>query len=289
MTTRYRLLLYILTPPAVGTYVVHHELRALEEKYPALPADDTTCSLALRTPTSPSTQHSPHIDIYSARIPLSSLPSATAPITPEGLQSPQAHQTLSTRWAQALVGSRILRWEGSVFGLFSSRGFQPGDIGLSEEEFGPLPVNVNANVKEDRNQKRQLLNGGFIVERPPSQDGNPYGLLVSWDFPDDLRVLFEKIARWGYPWRFMSGGRHEMSVSKPYFVSGREGEEEEGWVVDVRFSSAHDYEIVPAEGGLEGQKTIPEWTVRLHRGFARLVLDRAVGEWVGGGGIDVYR
>lgn len=88
---------------------------------------------------------------------------------------------------------------------------------------------------------------------------------------DGAREFFEKIASYGYPWRLMSGGRHEINVSKPFKT-------EEGQVVEVRFASAHDYEIVPEEGELEKQKTIPAWGKRLHRGFARLVLDSAVRE-----------
>jgi hypothetical protein len=89
--------------------------------------------------------------------------------------------------------------------------------------------------------------------------------------PDAPRLFFEKIARWGYPWRLMSGVRHEMSVSEPF-------QRNAGMFVEVRFASAHDYEVVDAEGEREKQKIIPAWVLRLHRGYARFILDSAVRE-----------
>lgn len=120
------------------------------------------------------------------------------------------------------------------------------------------------------------MNGAFSVERSPSSGSwlslsGPSALLVSWKVPDNAREFFEKIAGYGYPWRLMSGGRHEITVSKPFKEEGRQ-------VVEVRFASAHDYEIVSEEGDLEKQKIIPAWVGRLHRGYARLVLDTAVWE-----------
>jgi hypothetical protein len=49
--------------------------------------------------------------------------------------------------------------------------------------------------------------------------------------------------------------------------------------VDVRFAGAHDYEIVEEEG--VKQKIIPGWVMRLHAGYARLILDLGVREAVG--------
>ncbi|KAL4951046.1 hypothetical protein BDW69DRAFT_170956 [Aspergillus filifer] len=117
---------------------------------------------------------------------------------------------------------------------------------------------------------RRLLHVALTVERPPKQidldnldDYNPYGLLVSWKMPKGPRLFFKKIARRGYPWRLMSGGRHEFTCEGPYFIPGRE---DEGLFVDLRFASAHDYQTVPNEGNLSRQKTIPKWVARLHRG-----------------------
>jgi hypothetical protein len=48
------------------------------------------------------------------------------------------------------------------------------------------------------------------------------------------------------------GGRDELSVVGPFDV-----DQGEGPYVEVRFSSAHDYELVPEEGPVEQQKRIP--------------------------------
>lgn len=119
---------------------------------------------------------------------------------------------------------------------------------------------------------RVLLNGVATIQRGIGADQDSNGLLISWKMPDEPRVFFEKMARWGYPWRLVSGGRHEMSVSEPFEVEG-DGRKK---FVEVRFSTVHDYEVVLEEG--EMQKVMPAWVLRLHRGFARLVLDVAVKE-----------
>lgn len=65
----------------------------------------------------------------------------------------------------------------------------------------------------------------------------------------------------------MSGGRHELNISELYIYQGEE-------VVDVRFASAHDYQIISDEE--EKQKIVPAWVGRLHRGYARALVDWAV-------------
>ncbi|KAL2867022.1 uncharacterized protein BJX67DRAFT_353720 [Aspergillus lucknowensis] len=275
MATQSRRLLFLLGSPVVGVYAIHRGLTTLEARYAALPADDSTSSVALRTPGSPSTQHSPHIDIYSARIPVKALLARTNnPSDPKNSDN----ATLSTVWAQSVFGSRIFRLEGRIFGLFAAeRKFEPGDVGNTPEAFNPVSTNSDCTAGRDEG-KRKLLHGALTVERPPSLN-SPHGLLVSWKMPDKPRIFFEKIARWGYPWRLMSGGRHELSVSEPFMIPGRD---EQGPFVEVRFASAHDYEIFSEEGELKDQKTIPGWSARLHRGYAMAILDRAVRELMAG-------
>ncbi|KAL4918613.1 hypothetical protein BDW62DRAFT_63932 [Aspergillus aurantiobrunneus] len=281
MFARTRLLLF---PPTVAAYAIDRKLRALEAQYPALPADDSTCSPALRTPNSPSTQHSPHIDIFAARIRCKDfIPERLVKKIVENHES-SAHVTLGEIWAAAVINSPILRLEGSIIGLFVGRGFNPGDTGVCVGGFKPYltnPVSISAyqerkEGKEVKSEKRKLLHGALTVERPSAM-GNPYGVMLSWKLPDKPRLFFEEIARWGYPWRLMSGGRHEMSLSMPFLIPGLE---DEGYFIEAMFASAHDYEIVPGEGDLGRQKTIPEWSARLHRGYARFILDQAAKLWV---------
>jgi hypothetical protein len=94
---------------------------------------------------------------------------------------------------------------------------------------------------------------------------------------------------------FVGGGPHEMSVSMPYVlhrgVMDREVDgvgsssssrskvdlevDDDEVMVDVRFSSDHDYDVVPDEDPVERQKVIPVWVRRFNCAFARFVLDMA--------------
>ena len=247
-----RLLGYIAVPTAATIYGTHLGLSHLEKKYPALPPS-THGSRALSTPENPQTQRCAYTDIYAARVPLHALSGRTR--TPNSTE----RSALEDAWARTIVGSRILKAEASMVGLLRGH-YSPGDTGATEEGFAP---------NKTTGAPRELLNGIFVVKREIAADKDSNGLLVAWNLPDSPRLFFEKIARWGYPWRLMSGGRHEMSISEPFEVQGQ------GKFIDVRFASAHDYEIVESEGPLEEQKIIPNWTMRLHRGCARLVLDVA--------------
>lgn len=260
--SRFRLLLALAVPPAVIVYGTHRYLSVLESKYPAKPP--SSGSAALGIPANPSTQHCAYVDIYSARVPLRALQARSKRL---GLNSnPKTNAELSTAWAQVLLGTRVFRAESAVIGLFSKRSLELGDMGDTPGEFSPDP---------ETGAPREIVNGVLVVERPP-MNGEPYGLLASWKIPDEPRKFFEKISLWGYPWRLMSGGRHEMSVSEPF---DGEGEEKAlGPFVEVRFASAHDYETFASEGDLAHQKELPEWTGRLHRGYARFLLDVAVKE-----------
>jgi hypothetical protein len=247
-------LIYIAAPIGLTSYGIHRGLSHLEEKYPNLPAS-ANASKALLAPRNTIAQRCGYSDIFAARVPLAALEARIKSL------DKRDQIALEEAWAQAVLGSRILRAEGSLVGLITKRKFSPGDIG--EHGFGP----------RKNGEPQELLNGVLYTQRTPGADSDSQGLLIAWYMADEPRLFFEKIARWGYPWRLMSGGRHEMSVSAPYEVPGQ------GRVVDVRFAGAHDYEIVEEEG--VKQKIIPGWVMRLHAGYARLILDLAVREVVG--------
>ena len=242
-----RILGYIALPTAATIYGIHRGLCHLEEKYPELPETGRASNLLL-TPDKP-TQRVAHTDIFAARIPLQKLSS---------LAQSSSKTDLETAWARTVLNSQILRLEGSLVGLLTEHTFTPGDTGITESGFSPK-----------NGSPRGLLNGILAVQREPGADRDSNGLLISWKIPDELRLFFEKIARWGYPWRLMSGGRHELSVSEPFGIPGQ------GAFVEVRFAASHDYEVMTGE---VVQKVIPAWTVRLHKGYARFILDQAVKE-----------
>ncbi|KAL4909546.1 hypothetical protein BDW74DRAFT_146776 [Aspergillus multicolor] len=272
-----RTISYIAIPALTTIYGAHLGLTHLETKYPALPPA-AAGSKALRTPAKPS-QHCAYVDVYAARIPLRALQARTKTRMKTSSSTPELEVTdkvaLEEAWARALLSSRLLRVESSLIGLVTKGHFHPGDLG--QDGFGPDPDG----------RPRVLLNGALTVQRQPQEEEKgakeSTGLLVAWEMPDAPRLFFERIAGWGYPWRLMSGGRHEMSVSEPFCVRGMgagKGEDKDE-MVEVRFSAAHDYELVEAEGVLRAQKILPAWAVRLHRGYARMILHFAVREVVG--------
>ncbi|KAI9927876.1 hypothetical protein MW887_002728 [Aspergillus wentii] len=256
--SRSRLLFALALPPVAVGYGIHRGLTTLETKYPSLSPESTT-SQALSIPRHLGQQHCPHIHVHAARVPVSALRPYADPARKD--TSKLTSQDLQFAWARALIGSPLLRNEARIAGLFTNGRISLGDMGHTAGGF---------SLKTEDGSPRQLLNGVIVVQRPPGEEG----LLGAWIVPDGPRELFEKISRWGYSSRLMSSGRHETSVSEPF-----EGEGEDkanGPFVEVRLASAHDYEIFPEEGNL--QKMIPAWLDRLHRGYARWILHKAVCE-----------
>ncbi|KAJ5692303.1 hypothetical protein N7462_001726 [Penicillium macrosclerotiorum] len=242
---------YTTLATAATAYGVHCGLSYLEEKYPNLSPHSVT-SADLTRPHIPNQQRVAYTDIFAARIPVAAL-KVRARCTDRDTQT-----SLENIWARSILGGRILSTEASVIGFLTTGKYQPGDVG-------------DDGFAADSRSPQKLLHGVATTQQAPGIDREGYGLLISWIMSDEPRLFFEKIARWGYPWRLMSGGRHEMSVSRPYTVDGQCD------FVDVRFASAHDYEIIESEGP-DGQKIIPMWVMRLHAGYARLILDTAVRE-----------
>lgn len=87
----------------------------------------------------------------------------------------------------------------------------------------------------------------------------PGSVLARWQVSQGPISFFDRIARYGYPWRLMNGGFNEIFVEKLPGTSG---------TVRLWFVSAHDY---TAEG-TGREKIIPGFVQRLHRIFARAVL-----------------
>ena len=230
-----------------------------QKKFPAQPL--STASKALQTPLKLHGQHAPYTDIFAARIPLKALVARVRGFEDQkdGDALPSRKQ-LEEAWARSILNSKVLRREACVFGLFTRGKWEPGDLGDGPEGFAL-----------GDGGHRELMNGIMSVQREPGADEDSNGLLMSWKMPDAPRVFFETIAGWGYPWRLMSGGRHEMSISDPFEIEGQEGR-----FIDVRFGSTHDYEIVHEEGDLSQQKILPKWVSWCHRAYSRWILGSAV-------------
>ncbi|KAL1968121.1 hypothetical protein VTN77DRAFT_2252 [Rasamsonia byssochlamydoides] len=279
---------FILIPvSSVGYYSVQRWLSSLEARYPPVDTTTTTTTV-LRTPCNPATQRCAYIDTYAARVPLRILLQRQQQYQQaRGRREEEANndkENLHITWAKAFFGSRIMRAETPFIGLPSASDeidrsikfvsasdevYQHGSLAFVTDQQISL-VTTSINTKKKDKHERQ-----YPAEWQPAE-----GVLFCWHMPTRPRKFFESLARWGYPWRLMSGGRHELRVSRPFIPDNNQDELEPEPMVEVRFATAHDYEVVPAEGPLEKQKIIPAWTLRLHRAYARLLLDRAVRELI---------
>ncbi|KIY49604.1 hypothetical protein FISHEDRAFT_40707 [Fistulina hepatica ATCC 64428] len=142
-------------------------------------------------------------------------------------------------WADACLNSRIMRLEGRIIRFFS------GDNQPTPGH--PLLI-----------PGAKLVGGALTVVHPPDAQGS---LIAQWHNPPEVVHFFEVIARWGYPWRLMDGGRHETPVRF------------EGDDALVGFTAAHDYAI-----GNDDGKLLPKWAERAHRAYARFILHEGVQE-----------
>ncbi|KAJ3555130.1 hypothetical protein NM688_g2746 [Phlebia brevispora] len=238
-TRRLRIALWTVALTGPPLLYLRSYIRRLEQKYPPLPPDLFT-TLACRTPRQEG-QRTPYVDVYGARVPISSL-LASDKRSGRHTAPITSHNepSLEELWSRSFISSRAMRLEGALV------------------KGGPL---LPDDVAENGFRLGQSLLGGILhVLRTPSA-GSP--LLAEWHMPSHVTGFFERIAAWGYPWRLMDGGRHEWSVQQT-----DDGE------VEVRFAAAHDYKVVQEEGS--AGKIIPRWVLRLHRAYARFLLDEVV-------------
>lgn len=78
-----------------------------------------------------------------------------------------------------------------------------------------------------------------------------------WNKNSGIVPFFETLSSYGYPWRMMNGGLHEILIKK----SQNNPDEFEVW-----FSTTHEY-----NDSRDG-KVIPKWVQSLHRNYARVLL-----------------
>lgn len=104
--------------------------------------------------------------------------------------------------------------------------------------------------------KMSIDSGGLTTRIVSEKEAKEFNsTLQVWEWKNPTIVsFFEKLARWGYPFRMMNGGYHELYI-EPYGQSYR-----------VYYSSAHEYR------DLNDGKVIPKWTQHCHRTYARLIL-----------------
>lgn len=107
--------------------------------------------------------------------------------------------------------------------------------------------------------------------------GDAAGAVLYWRFDQltdpKLTEVFDKMAQYGYPWRFMIGGFHELIVQDLPERNER-GEE----LVRVTYALTEAYDLHPLGKKEEDKKTVPKWTLTFHRDYARSMLHGTIAQ-----------
>ncbi|KAF3914242.1 hypothetical protein AA313_de0204617 [Arthrobotrys entomopaga] len=245
-----------------------------------------------------------HVHWFSARVPLKTLLSPSQRSL--GLSSKTNSDTIAIsrakeeeerlellernpveNWTFAFFSTPTLSFEASCFGWLLGNGFRIGDQardgvyvgqGLAHGLFRVTAFQTEEDIMEEtkrmirRGEAREAddVNGG-VIGRVIVEFGMPDGLVRSWEVV---------AARYGWPWRHLSGGRHcfEVLLDHPIGLDGRNLEDE---MVTVRLGCAADLERVNRVNGREDGKWMPWTFVWLHEMYARWLVDGAVNKLMG--------
>lgn len=206
---------------------------------------------------------------FTARVPYKSLiqSSSTGKIGDETVV--KHRKTPIEVWTSALFCTPTLGLEAIGIGLFTGNGFATGDRGEERVYVGQGLAHGIFNVKSIEGESTPPVT---LTEQKDGVNRKLLGrAIVAYDLPDYATHLWEIAAKYGAPWRHISGGRHCFEVIE------EEGKGKEGEVL-VRFGCVTDMERVNRlhrEGGEDG-KGMPWLYVWLHEVYARWLVDGAV-------------
>ncbi|KAK6500869.1 hypothetical protein TWF506_003630 [Arthrobotrys conoides] len=208
---------------------------------------------------------------FSARVPYESVvrPSSTIErVGDETVVKNEKHKKTPIEiWTSALFCTPTLGLEAIGIGFFTGNGFTTGDIGEEKVFVGQELAHGVFNVISIEEQTPPVT----LTQQEDGVNGKLLGrAIVAYDLPDYLTHIWEVAAKFGAPWRHISGGRHCFEVIEE--DGGRDGE------VLVRFGCVIDMERVnrlEREKGEDG-KGMPGVYVWLHEVYARWLVDGAV-------------
>ncbi|KAK6528416.1 hypothetical protein TWF281_009657 [Arthrobotrys megalospora] len=206
---------------------------------------------------------------FTARVPVKSLiPSSS--LRKDGNETGNKEAKIKTPieiWTSALFCTPTLSLEAIGIGIATGNGFKTGDRGEKGvyvgQEIAHGVFNVisleEGNTLETLREDKDGVNGKLIGRT-----------IIAYDLPDSLTYLWEVAAKYGAPWRHISGGRHCFEVIEE--EGGKEGE------VMVRFGCVIDMERVNRQDRASGEdgKGMPGFYVWLHEVYARWLVDGAV-------------
>ncbi|KAK6504709.1 hypothetical protein TWF481_006648 [Arthrobotrys musiformis] len=196
---------------------------------------------------------------FTSRVPYKSL-------SPQVKDATVHRKTPIEVWTSALFCTPTLGLEAIGIGILTGNGFKTGDRGEEKVYVGQELAHGVFNVTSVEESSE------ILSESKDGVEGRLLGrAIVSYDLPDYPTHLWEVLAKYGAPWRHISGGRHCFEVIE------EEGGKEKGEVL-VRFGCVIDMERVnrlDREKGEDG-KGMPAVYVWLHEVYARWLVDGAV-------------
>ncbi|KAK6345597.1 hypothetical protein TWF718_007507 [Orbilia javanica] len=209
---------------------------------------------------------------FTARVPHKSLIQPSSPAGKAGEESRgeivKHKKTPIEVWTSALFCTPTLGLEAIGIGFFTGNGFTTGDRGKEKVYVGQDLAHGVFNVTSIEEESTPPVT---LQEEKDGVNGKLLGrAIVAYDIPDYPTHLWEVAAKYGAPWRHISGGRHCFEVIEE--EGGKDGE------VLVRFGCVIDMERVnrlDREKGEDG-KGMPWLYVWLHEVYARWLVDGAV-------------
>ncbi|KAF3091808.1 hypothetical protein TWF706_009482 [Orbilia oligospora] len=174
-------------------------------------------------------------------------------------------------WTSALFCTPTLGLEALGIGILTGNGLTTGDRGKERVYVGQELAHGVFNVISMEEAAEDTTSPVTLTEQKDGVNGKLLGrAIVAYDLPDYPTHVWEVAAKYGAPWRHISGGRHCFEVIEE--DGAKDGE------VLVRFGCVIDMERVnrlDREKGEDG-KGMPWLYVWLHEVYARWLVDGAV-------------
>ncbi|KAK6535492.1 hypothetical protein TWF694_001947 [Orbilia ellipsospora] len=245
-----------------------------------------------------------HVHWFSAKVPLKTLLSSsqrssvlsestdkdTSAISKVQVekQFPVPDKNPVENWTFAFFSTPTLSLEASSLGWLVGNGFNTGDQardgvcvgqGLAHGLFRVIAFQTEEDIIEE---SKNMIKRGEAKEADIVNGGVLGRVIVEYSMPDGLVRSWEVVAaRYGWPWRHLSGGRHCLEVVSDGLI-GRNERDLEDEMVAVRFGCAVDLERVNRVNGQEDAKLMPWAFAWLHEMYARWLVDGAVNKLMRG-------
>ncbi|KAK6359333.1 hypothetical protein TWF696_000494 [Orbilia brochopaga] len=201
-------------------------------------------------------------------------------LRPRSLDATRDARTPVEVWTAAFFSTPTFSLEARGCGWLLGRGFTTGDQARGGVYVGQrLAHGLFRIVSMDKDGGEGKGGAEGELSREDQRQRLLGRVIISFWIPDGMVHVWEvAAARYGLPWRLLSGGRHCFEILEDETGSLREGrgEKEEEEYVTVRMGCVADLERVNRVDGREDGKGLAGWALWLHEMYARWLVDAAV-------------